>query len=164
MELWDVYDKNRVKTGRTHRRGIPLPLGDYHLVVNIWILNNIGEIFLTLRHPDKPWGNFWECTGGSILAGENSLQGALREVSEEIGIKLNGEDGILLSTERRENDFVDTWLFKKDIKLSDITFQQGEVIDAKLTDRKEYEIMCSKGLLVPSIKNFYELYDRYNQK
>jgi len=36
MELWDIYDKYRHKTGRIHERGIPLKDGDYHLVLHIF--------------------------------------------------------------------------------------------------------------------------------
>lgn len=158
-ELWDIYDRYRNKTGRTHERGKPLSMGDYHLVVSIWIINSKGEILLTKRHPDKHWGGYWECTGGSVTAGEDSLQGALRETVEEIGIELNGEEGILLSEERRESDFFDSWLFKKDFTLSDIVLQEEEVVDAKWVNKQEYEAMFRKGLIVPTLKNFYELYN-----
>ncbi len=30
MELWDVYDKNRNKTGKTHVRGVPMAEGVPH--------------------------------------------------------------------------------------------------------------------------------------
>ena len=40
-ELWDIYDKDRNFTGRTHRRGDPLPSGDYHLTVHVWLQHTI---------------------------------------------------------------------------------------------------------------------------
>jgi 8-oxo-dGTP diphosphatase len=63
MEYWDIIDKNRVLTGRKHIRGNPMNEGDFHLVVEIWIINNSKKMLLTKRHPDKPWPNLWECTG-----------------------------------------------------------------------------------------------------
>lgn len=109
MELWDVYDKDRNKVGRTHLRGNTLENGDYHLVVHVWIVNSDGLILVSQRHPSKPFGNLWECVGGSVLAGESSLEGALREVNEEIGISLSPVSGRILRTERREyhKDFYD---------------------------------------------------------
>ena len=87
LELWDIYDENRNRTERTHERGKPFSKGDYHIFVCIWIINSRNEILLTKRNPNKtPWGNYWECTAGCVIAGEDSLQGALREVAEEIGI------------------------------------------------------------------------------
>ena len=35
----------------------------------------------------------WECVGGSVVKGEDSLQGAVRETKEEVGIDLNPESG-----------------------------------------------------------------------
>ena len=32
MELWDIYDDNRLKTGRTVERGNPMAPGEYHIV------------------------------------------------------------------------------------------------------------------------------------
>lgn len=157
-ELWDIYDENKNKTGRIHERGKVLAKGDYHLAVCVWILNSKNQILITQRHPNKSWGSYWECTGGCVTSGENSLQGALREVAEEIGIKLNAEDGVLLNEELWEHDFVDTWLFKKDFSLDDIVLQPEEVINAKWVTKLEYEDMCNKGLILPSLKNFYELY------
>lgn len=54
MELWDVYDENRAATGKTHVRGVPLGTGEYHLVADVWLVNENQEILLTRRHPDKP--------------------------------------------------------------------------------------------------------------
>lgn len=65
VEYWDVYDINRNKTGRLHERGLELEAGEYHLVVDIWIVSSSEKILLTKRHPDKLWGSYWEFTGGS---------------------------------------------------------------------------------------------------
>ncbi|MGE7927870.1 NUDIX hydrolase [Lysinibacillus xylanilyticus] len=99
MEIWDVYDKNKNKTNKRHVRGEKLAGGDYHVVVHVWIKNNKGEILLTKRHPDKTYPNLWECPGGSILAGESSLDGAIREVKEEIGINLFKFNGKMIKSE-----------------------------------------------------------------
>ena len=51
MEIWDIYDCNRVKTGRTHERGKPMIAGDYHLVVfeQMKVNNSEVRIILNLR-------------------------------------------------------------------------------------------------------------------
>lgn len=49
MELWDLYDENRIPLGRTHPRGEPVPEGTYHLAVIVVILNPRGEVLLTRR-------------------------------------------------------------------------------------------------------------------
>ena len=63
-EYWDIFDMDRRSTGRQHLRGTPMADGDYHLVVNIWVVNSAGQVLLTQRHPDIPFGLKWACTAG----------------------------------------------------------------------------------------------------
>ena len=44
MELWDVYNIERIKTGETMERGEAYKEGAYHLVVHACIFNSKGEI------------------------------------------------------------------------------------------------------------------------
>ena len=88
QEIWNLYDKDGKKTEKTMLRDMPIPEGCYHLSVSAWILNSNGQYLLSQRHPDKQDPLRWECTGGCVLAGEDSLQGVLREVNEELGILL----------------------------------------------------------------------------
>ncbi|MGC4379073.1 NUDIX domain-containing protein [Fictibacillus sp. Mic-4] len=156
MEIWDIYDKNRTKTNRTHLRGTPLASGDYHIVVHVWIRNKKGEILLTKRHPDKPHPHLWECPGGSILAGENSLEGAIREVKEEIGITLSKSNGKLIKSERRDvcNDFCDIWLFNQSFEITETALQENEVIDIQWVTKSELESRYHSNYIVPTLSYF----------
>ena len=87
MEKWDLYNAKREKSGITVCRGEIIPKGLYHLSVSVWIVNQQGQYLLSQRHPKKQYPLYWECTGGSVLSGETSLQGAIREVKEELGIQ-----------------------------------------------------------------------------
>ena len=127
MELWDVYDENRKLTGKTHERGVPLGPGEYHIIADVWTVNQRSEILLTRRHPDKPYGLLWECTGGSVLTGENSVEGALRELSEE----------------------VDTYITRQNVNLEDLKLQAEEVVDAKFVVFDELMEMWRQGIVVP---------------
>ena len=60
-----------------------MAFGSAHLKSYILTANIKGELLLTKRHREKPFGGLWECTGGSVVAGENSLSGAKRELQEE---------------------------------------------------------------------------------
>lgn len=142
-ELWDIYDDNRNKTGKLVERGAyKLKEGEYHIVVVSLILNSKNEILITKRAPTKKSEPLkWELTGGSIVAGEDSLQGMLREIREEIGLTFMPEEAIFLKTIKRvksPQDFKDIWLFKKDLNLEDIKFADGEVIDAKWVAIEEF--------------------------
>ena len=85
MEFWDIYDKNRNKTGKLFRRDIDkFEDGEYHIVVAALILNSKKQILITKRaQTKKKFAGLWEITGGSIIAGQTSLDGILREVREE---------------------------------------------------------------------------------
>ena len=145
-ELWDIYDADRVKTGRTHRRGDSIPPGDYHLIVHVWIRIPEGKYFITRRAPEKEaFPLIWEVTGGSALAGEDSLAAVLREVKEETGIALRPENGVVFQSLRREghfSDFADVWLFRQEVSLADFVPQPGETIDARLVTPEELRTMA----------------------
>ena len=48
-EIWDVYDENRVKKPYTHVRGVPLDAGDWHLVVETWVVTQDNRVLLISR-------------------------------------------------------------------------------------------------------------------
>ena len=91
MELWDIYDKDRNKTGRTMKRGEPMKDGDYHLVVHICIFSSDGKMLIQQRQPFKDgWSNLWDITvGGRWVAGVTRIDAAVREVREVVGIQLS---------------------------------------------------------------------------
>lgn len=154
-ELWDIYDINKKKTGRTAERNVYMfKQGEYHIVVTGIVLNSKNEILITQRAAHKKFGLMWECNGGSILAGETSLEGVLRELKEELGIEFTEKEAIFLKEIRRDKvppDFKDLWLFKKDVQLEDITFPDGESINAKWVTIDEFMYMINSKEIVPTI-------------
>lgn len=147
MERWDLYTKYRGKTGREQIRGEKIPEGFYHLVVHVWIRNSKGEYLISQRSANRPtFPLMWECAGGSVLQGESSMEGALREVKEEVGVELVPESGELLFTKirgRDYNDIMDVWLFDYD----------GEPC---LEDATTDEVAACKWMTVSEIRNLYE--------
>ena len=86
-EIWDLYNENRKLLGKDHIRGEQLPIDGYHLVVHVWIRNSKGQYLISQRSANKPtYSLMWECVGGSVVKGEDSLQGAIREAKEEVGV------------------------------------------------------------------------------
>jgi 8-oxo-dGTP pyrophosphatase MutT (NUDIX family) len=165
MELWDLYDKNRRPLNKTHIRGDMIAQDVYHIIVEIWTVNSKGEILLTLRHPDKEfYPNIWEITCGSAIAGESSLEGAVRELNEETGIAASKEELVLLGTKREGNAFVDTYLVHKDIPIKSLVMQEGETVAARWVTLQKLDEMIEEGLVaLPVVKDLKPLREEFKK-
>ena len=156
MELWDVYNIDREKAGKVidrHSFEI-LQNGEYHLVAEAIIINSKQEILMSKRAASKTkYPLMWECNGGSVKSGEDTLQAILRELKEELGIKLNKDEAIFYKTIRddKAKDFKDIWIFRKNIDLKELLFTDNEVIEAKWVSIKEFEKMRKHNDIVPTI-------------
>ena len=141
IEYWNLYDYKGNKKDKIAIRGTKLNDDDFHLVVNAWIVNDNGEFLITQRCAEKSHPLMWECTGGSALIGESSLQAAIREVKEELGINVSEEDAIFIGETRRfyEScpDILHVWLFKSNEKIENIKIQEEEVNDVMWASREK---------------------------
>lgn len=168
-ECWDVYDFRRRKTGLVHRRGDPMRADEYHLVVQVWIRNRHGQWLISQRAPGKSEPLKWEPTGGSVLAGEDSLAGALREAREELGVSLDPARGQLFCSARREQPcwanpgFLDVWVFEHDCAIADLRLQLEETTQAMWAMEADIRAMIADGRFVPMTDDpyFHDLFRRY---
>lgn len=167
MEIWDLYTKNRELTGKSHVRGEELPEDSYHLLVHVWIKNSKGEYLISQRSANRPtFPLMWECVGGSVLKGESSLQGAVREVKEEVGIDIKASKGKNILSKIRGiidgekfNDIMDVWLFEYDgeVELSKAT--TDEVAQVKWLTREQIKNLQNKNQLVHTLNYFFDRVD-----
>jgi 8-oxo-dGTP pyrophosphatase MutT (NUDIX family) len=163
-EIWDLYNERRELTGREQIRGEEIPEGYYHLVVHVWIRNCKGEYLISQRSADRPMHPLmWECVGGSVLKGETSLEGALRETREEVGLHLSPEKGTLVNSTVgrvidgvRFSDIVDVWLFEYDgdVDLSHATTK--EVAQTLWMTNRQIRELYDKGLFVHTLGYFFQ--------
>ena len=162
-EYWDIYDENRKKTGKIVERGVyEFEPGEYHIVVTGIILNSKNEILITKRAEHKKFGLMWECNGGSVLAGETSLQGVIRELKEEVGVEFKKREAIFLKEVKggkKYPDFKDLWLFRRDVKKEEITFPDGEATDYKWVTIDEFMKMYNNKEIVPTVDFGVEEYN-----
>lgn len=151
MELWDLYNENRELIGRDHIRGEEIPHGK-------------GEYLISQRSADRPsFPLMWECVGGSVLKGEDSLTGAIREVQEEVGVLLPAKQGRLVKSVVREEvngvpfrDILDVWLFEYDgpVTLEQATTQ--EVAQTAWMTKTEIRQLLDHGKLVQTLSYLFE--------
>lgn len=157
-EYWDLYDRSLNKTGELICRGTPIPKGKFHLVSEIVVIDGKGHILLTKRHPKKHYPLYWECSGGSVLSGELPIDGAVRELFEETGIRAEKEELAELGVTYGEYAIYFNYLLRRDIELSSLVLQKTEVVDAKLADKAEFEKMTAEKTVVPLVvERFAEL-------
>ena len=164
MELWDLYNERRELLGRDLVRGEAIPDGCYHLVVHVWIKNSKGEYLISQRSADRPTQPLkWECVGGSVLKGETSLDGALRETLEEVGVSLDPAKGKKVFSRIREKvngvrfaDLLDVWIFAYDGPLSLDKALTKEVARSEWMTKEEIRELYDSGALVQTLGYFFQ--------
>ena len=167
-EIWDLYDENRELLGKDHVRGEQLPIDGYHLVVHVWIRNSKGEYLIAQRSANRQtYPLMWECVDGSVIKGEDSLQGALREVKEEVGVDLLPKKGHVILSDIKKIEFgkvvnkiVDIWLFKYDgeVDLSNAT--TDEVAQVAWMGRSQIKELFDANMFVDTLEYFFTEVDR----
>ena len=171
MELWDLYDENRNPVGLDHVRGERIPQGCYHLVVHVWIRNSAGQYLMSQRSADRPsFPLMWECVGGSVVKGEDSLLGAIREAKEEVGVELDSGKGQVLFTKTRKiiegkifNDIMDVWLFEYDGEVDLGNATTDEVSQVAWMSREQIKELFEQGMFVDTLEYFFTEVD-FKQK
>lgn len=156
MELWDVYDMNRAKTGQTAVRGEGLPEGGYHIVVHVCVLGSDGRMLIQQRQPFKHgFPDMWDVScGGSALAGETSAQAAMREAYEEIGLKLDLNGVRPHYSVSFDEGFDDWYVVKSDPDITKLKLQYEEVQAVKWAAEDEIFSMMDGGAFIPYFKGF----------
>ena len=167
MEFWEIYDKNKQKTGRTMKRNDwCLKDDEYHLTVLGVIVRPDKKFLITKRVMTKAWApGWWEVSGGAVQAGEESADAVRREVLEETGLYVTGCKGGYLFSYKRENlgegdnYFVDIYRFEKDFEEKDVVLQTAETAEFALATKEEIEELAVQGIFLhyDSIKQVFDL-------
>ena len=147
MEIFDLYDVNRNKTGETMIRGTAVPENRYRFVIHVIVFNSEGKMLIQQRASDRPThANCWDFSvGGSVVAGETSSEGATRELHEELGIDMNLKDRQANFSINFGKGFDDYYIIDYDIDAKDVNFQKEEVQTVKWADKDEIISLIRSG-------------------
>ena len=166
MELWDIYDENKERTGATMKHNDwNMKPGEFHLTVLGVLMRPDGKYLITRRRMDKEWAaGWWEVPGGGVRAGEESKEAAMREVKEETGLDAANAEGGYLFTYKRENPgegdnyFVDVYRFVMDIDEKDLNLQTEETDGFMFATLEQIKEFATEGkfLHYDSIKEAFE--------
>lgn len=158
MEMIDVLNADGSPTGVRKPKPEIHRDGDWHLSVHVWIATPGGRLLLqkrSLRKDNNP--GLWDVSvAGHVSAGEDAVTSAIREVEEEIGLTVAPADLRYLGRLREpavlhdgayiDNEFHDVFLMIRELDLSALVLQDGEVDDVALIDPKD---LLTRDDLVP---------------
>jgi len=156
IEYFDLCTKDRLPLGKKAARGTKLGADEYHLVVLAVLVNQEGRVLLTRRSAQKIAGGLWECTAGSVQAGESSLQAIVREVQEEIGIDVDFS-GQPITCYAENAELFDIWTARIDCALDDLVLQTEEVDAAVFASLADIERLIACGSATLSLSEVVRL-------
>ena len=152
-ELIDVLDEKGNKTGIIKTRKEVHRTGEWHKVAFVFVVNSKGEIILQKRSAEKSTNlNKWTASAsGHLTAGESDIDGTLRELEEEIGVKAKSDELKYLFTaklkgkinDRNFSHIEEIYILYKDIDIDELVLQE-EVSEAKYVYYKDFEKMIKE--------------------
>ena len=151
MEIVDIYDEERQKTGRTMERHAPPAPGDCRTVVHVCIFNRKGELLIQRRSAEKrAYPLRWDVSAaGGVDTGETPRQAAEREVREELGVELSLSRTRPILTVNFPGGFDDFFAVEADILPETLSLQTEEVCDARYVTVEEAEAMVADKRFCP---------------
>lgn len=156
QEMIDIYDQDMNFTGITvPRKGAFMKEGQFMLYALAIVEDLQGRILITKRAMTKKWAaGQWEVQGGAVDAGETPLQGAVREVFEEVGLKVTPEQARFcyrytnVDLGRGDNYINSIFRFRLDFDLGDVVLQEREATSCKLASWDEICQLEDQGLFL----------------
>ncbi len=170
-ELIDIITKEGKPTGNRCPKSEIHTKGYYHNTAHIWFYTNDGHILLAQRAATKTLHPLlWDVSvAGHVDAGETVIQGAIREIKEEIGLSVDATDlykiGVFECFQSYENGTIDnefhhTFLIELKTGLKELIPQAGEVENLKLVSFQEFkdilEHIGENNHFVASNKAYYQ--------
>lgn len=154
----DLIDKNGVLTGEKESRDNIHRLGLLHHASGLVILGGGGILAQQRALSKEKNAGLWDISAsGHIDAGESPIESLMREVHEELGLKIDKKDIFLLGKYWRhekysekfiENELDYIYVLIKDVKISDIKIQEQEVERVEWFSFSEFAKMIQDGKVV----------------
>ena len=158
MEYIDIFDENNNPIGEIKEKTKAHDEGNFHRTAHIWIINDKNELLLQKRSATKKTHpNCWDISGaGHIRTNESVIDGAIRELKEELGVEAKDKElqyiATIKSTKNPKNlEFQYVYLLRCNKKIEEYIFEDNEVSEVKYVHFEELEKMVEEkveGLLI----------------
>ncbi len=157
MEYLDILDENGNATGEVKSREEVHEKGLWHRSVHVWFVNEKNEVLLQLRSKTKEIhpGSWDISAAGHASQGDSSLEAAEREIFEEIGVVISGNQLIFLGQIKKtsihknglyiNNQFDDIYLVRTNLKITDFKFNDGEVEKVEYIPLETLKVWVKEG-------------------
>tara|TARA_B110000967_G_scaffold207365_1_gene256535 strand:+ start:9157 stop:9705 length:549 start_codon:yes stop_codon:yes gene_type:complete len=147
-EYLDIWDSEGKPTGKTCLKDEAHQKGWFHPTVHVWFYTPAPALLLQKRSLTKQtFPGFWDVSvAGHVSAGESIIEGAIREVKEEIGLDILEKDLTPFDIRKNTNhfdtgiidcEFQHVFLIKLETTVSHLTIQETEVDDLRLFSFEE---------------------------
>lgn len=143
-EILDIYTRDGKHLGSRPRSECHADNpGFYHKPVWIWILNDEGQVLVQKRsRAKKTFSGYWDMpSAGHVDAGESSINGAIRETAEELGVQTKPEDYEYLGEYISEItwEIGQIYFLRLNRKAEEMKLQEEEVEQVKWLSLAEFE-------------------------
>ncbi len=170
-ELVDILDSEGNFTGQTAMKSEAHKHGLFHPTVHVWLYTNNGQVLIQQRGKEKDTHPLlWDVSvAGHIGSGEDYETSAIREVSEEIGLKITKDElqkiGVFKSVQKHHDELIDrefhhTYLCELKTSLPNLKKQDSEVNDLKLISLIQFSGetwgMANPDKYVPHTIEYYQ--------
>ena len=144
MEWLDILTPDGVATGASKLKADVHRDGDWHRASHLWIVQHDGRVLLQKRAAMKEnWPGKWDVSvAGHISAGEDPIDAAVREASEEIGLTVDPRELVHIGTVREQcvlnegtyldNEIHEIFLLRRDVDLAALQLDASEVDEVAL--------------------------------
>jgi len=140
-----VNEKDEV-IGKATRKEIHTS-GVLHREVCVYVLNSKKELLMQKRKDNGYWD---DSASGHFPFDSTYEDAAVRELFEELGIKIQKEELIFIAkdffnaTEKINNRIGQVFLVKKDVKIEELKIDPDEVMEAKYFNENKIKDMLTK--------------------
>ncbi len=137
-EYLDVRDYYGNKRNIVVERGKHQHEDWWYLCIHAYIMNTDGNFLIQQRaFTKKYFPGIWDITCGAALSGEDSVEAAIRETKEELGLDVSSFERTFVGISHCYDCINHVYFFKGDFTLEELTLQKDEVNDVKLVNKNE---------------------------
>lgn len=151
MELLELYNSEGVPTGKCIIRGNKNVLlnDDEHIAVGVVFIQNREGKFLIQKTSESKGGEY-SSTGGHINYGETPKESILREIEEELGVKVDSSKLHELGFLHFDKPIRFLFYLQDDININDIKVQDEEVDYVEYLNIEEIQQLINNEKMLKS--------------